>query len=1042
MSEKSYYGDYEKPGTIKTMDKTMDQEEVASHPSTNLKSAKQSPGTHLSEDDVRDAELIATYKGAQQTLTYILNTKTTAGKLRPLTDQEKQLVNERDLETDVHIVRLEKLLDRLSVDPDVGLTKEEAETRLKENGPNVLSPPKQQNFLLTLFLLFIAGFNWVLIIAGILDIISWEPLGDPPNPINWYLGVILFGVVCVSVLFTLFQRRKSSNILKSFKSLVPPSCHVLRSGEWVEMEAKKLQPGDIIKLELGSKVAADVRLVTCNNLQVDNSMLTGESEPVSCTTKCTSPNILDTRNVAFFGSNVVQGNAIGVVTNIGDNTTMGGISQLTGRGRQKKTTLNTELDRFVFLVVCAAIITGVICVIAWAAWIKQSYPSYLPYQVLIVDLTSVIIAFVPEGLPIAVTLTLTVVARRMARVSVLIKNLATIETFNTISVICSDKTGTLTQNKMSVSTVVFGTAESEQVRIDGSKVTEGDFAVVRDVQPNDCKHYDELLRCISLCNNSTRDSETDKVKGDASDNALFNYTEAVHDDLKAYRKQNSRLAVLPFNSRNKYMATIQKLEDGRTMLYFKGAAEAVLQRCSRMMSQDGSIKELDDAGRKLWDQRSSQLQENGERVLGFAQVELKEDHRNTFSFGDSLESSNYDTTQLVFLGFCSLLDPAKAEVPAALETCRQAHVKVWMVTGDHPKTAKAIASKIGLLSHPNIDSLELRKDDTGRVMMVGFANNVTELGAHTLTGGVRTESDNARESKPTKGRRSVLQMVVHFLRIISSTNYDNKFKPEPFDPAKVTRVFTPTPKTAEVVPTDEIDFTAPNGDQNADGSHSPTSSSSLVDGKADKTRDVEDVKIDADDLNEQWLYVAPHEDQIQRGIVLNGEQLGLLDETLWSWVLRHEEIVFARTTPEQKLLIVQQAQGRGERVAVTGDGVNDSPALRSADLGIAMQSGSEVAREAAHVVLLNNDFQSVVAGIELGRLVFDNMKKVCFYLLPGRYLHTDAYSFRQHRAGHAIHAHQFLPAVSVMLDRRCRIDGTCLRASRNKHHDSLPSQTR
>lgn len=948
-----------------------------------------------------NATVVTAFKTMEQTIT--LHKREGGARLVEANPELLSFATAADLQYDWHILDTDELLRRLDTNVESGLKSGEAEARLVRNGRNELSPPKQQHFLISFLYLCLGGFNWLLICAAVLLILSWQPLGNPPLPTNWYIGVVLFIVVVIGIVFSAYQKRKSSNILASFRNMIPPAATVLRDGEWQSQLVRFLQPGDVVKLALGQKVPADLRLLSVSNLKLDKSMLTGESEPITCSLKCTSRNHLEAKNLAFFGSSVVDGNGIGVVVNIGDETVMGKISALTGNTRSKKTSLHVEIDRFVKVVCVCAFITGSVCTIGWAAWLRVAYPNYLTWQTLIVNLLSLVIAFVPEGLPLAVTMTLTVVAKRMQKHNVLIKDLATIETFNTISLICSDKTGTLTMNQMHVASLVWSARGS---------VDDAVFMTAHQSPPADpASHpiYSHLFTCASLCNGATKSSLTGQVEGDASDSALYQFCDRFR-NVKQEQMKHDKLAVLPFNSKNKFMMTAYELQEplsggggkdindnsggnSKYRLFIKGAPEIVLSKCIKQRNcNTGVVEEMTDVDRHNWTAQQELLGQKGERVLGFAEVDpveitawienakaasraspsssldpspdSREFVQSLFNFEPHLngdEPARYPTSNLVFLGLISLMDPPRPEVASAIAKCRSAHIRVAMVTGDHPTTGAAIAQQIGLVSTlTKVDRLVVKTDTVNRVVFTLLTDD-KEMGVHYMQK-MQQQQKSQQPSAPT-----TTSAVVKARRVIGVGGV------EPVAVRRV-RLFKPDTsnnigKAAAASLASTFAAPAPTAAEAASGVPTPVVDDMIL----------EDSEI-AD--SEQHLYTAPHSYRIPHALVLTGAQIALLDEAMWDWVWRHDELVFARTTPEQKLQIVSEAQSRGERVAVTGDGVNDAPALRKADLGIAMQAGSEVAREAGHIILLDNNFHSIVVGTELGRTVFDNLKKVCLYLLP------------------------------------------------------------
>jgi len=276
--------------------------------------------------------------------------------------------------------------------------------------------------------------------------IAWKPLGDPPATANAALGVVLLIVFVIQAAFNAWQDYSSMQVMNSIKNMLPDQCLVLRDGQQTEVSSLDLVPGDIVFVRLGDKIAADLRMVEVSmDLKFDRSILTGESKPVSATVDSTEGNYLETRNVALQGTHCVSGNGIGVVVDTGNKTVFGRIAKLSSRPRKGLTPLQREILRFVLIIVALIISVIILVVILWAAWLHKDHPDWINVPLLIVDCVSVAVAFIPEGLPIALTTCLTITAYAMKKNNILCKSLATVETLGSVSLLCSDKTGTLTK---------------------------------------------------------------------------------------------------------------------------------------------------------------------------------------------------------------------------------------------------------------------------------------------------------------------------------------------------------------------------------------------------------------------------------------------------------------------------------------------------------------------------------------------------------------------------------------------------------------------
>uniref|UniRef100_A0A672K3U6 Sodium/potassium-transporting ATPase subunit alpha n=1 Tax=Sinocyclocheilus grahami TaxID=75366 RepID=A0A672K3U6_SINGR len=500
-----------------------------------------------------------------------------------------------------------------------------------------------------------------------------------------------------------------------------------------------------------------------------------------------------------------------------------------------KTPIAKEIEHFIHIITGVAVFLGVaffiLSIILGYSWLEA-----------VIFLIGIIVANVPEGLLATVTVCLTLTAKRMARKNCLVKNLEAVETLGSTSTICSDKTGTLTQNRMTVAHMWFDNQIHEADTTEDQSGASFDKSSVTWVS---------LARVAALCNRAVFQAGQDPlpilkrdVAGDASESALLKCIELSCGSVKMMREKNKKVAEIPFNSTNKYQLSIHETEDpndNRYLLVMKGAPERILDRCSTIMLQ-GKEQPMDEEMKEAFQNAYLELGGLGERVLGFCHVLMPEDqYPKGFAF--DTEDVNFHTDNLCFVGLMSMIDPPRAAVPDAVGKCRSAGIKVIMVTGDHPITAKAIAKGVGIISEGN----ETVEDIAARL-------------------NIPVSQVNPRDAKAC---------VIH--------------------------------------------------------------------------------GTDLKDYSQEQI-----------------------DEVLRN----HTEIVFARTSPQQKLIIVEGCQRQGAIVAVTGDGVNDSPALKMADIGVAMGiAGSDVSKQAADMILLDDNFASIVTGVEEGRLIFDNLKKSIAYTL-------------------------------------------------------------
>jgi len=745
----------------------------------------------------------------------------------------------QELEIDVHKVSQEELCKRFNTSIENGLTDAQVAKGIIEYGRNCLTPPPTTPEWIKFCQCLFSGFAMLLWFGAILCFLAYgiqaSAYEEPPDD-NLYLGIVLSVVVTVTGIFSYYQESKSAKIMEGFKNLVPQYALVRRNGgEKLTIKADELTLGDMVEIKFGDRCPADLRVIECRGFKVDNSSLTGESEPQSRGPEFTHENPLETKNLAFFSTNAVEGTCVGMVVNIGDNTVMGRIAGLASGLEGGQTPIAKEIEHFIHIITAVAVFLGVsffvIAFILGYNWLDA-----------VIFLIGIIVANVPEGLLATVTVCLTLTAKRMAAKNCLVKNLEAVETLGSTSCICSDKTGTLTQNRMTVAHMWFD-----------NKIVEADTSEDQSGSAFDKKApgWKYLERVAILCNRAEFKGGQDnvgilkkEVNGDASEAAILKCTELTKGNVMDYRTKNKKVCEIPFNSSNKFQVSIHETEDASDknyLLVMKGAPERILQRCSTIVV-DGTERELTEDWKNAFETAYMELGGLGERVLGFCDFVLPEDkYPNGYPF--DADEENFPLEGLRFVGLMSMIDPPRAAVPDAVLKCRSAGIKVIMVTGDHPITAKAIARSVGIISEgqETVEDIAIRK-------------------------GVDVKDVDPREARAA---------VVH-----------------------------------------------------------------------------------------------------------GGEIKDLSEKALDEILMFHNEIVFARTSPQQKLIIVEGCQRMGAIVAVTGDGVNDSPALKKADIGVAMGiAGSDVSKQAADMILLDDNFASIVTGVEEGRLIFDNLKKSIAYTL-------------------------------------------------------------
>merc|ERR1712055_1055879 len=495
-------------------------------------------------------------------------------------EQAKLADLKQELELDVHKVPIEELCKRFKTEIESGLTDTQAKKSLEEYGPNALTPPPKTpewvKFCQNLF----SGFACLLWLGAILCFVAYgiqaSAFEEPPDD-NLYLGIDLNAVVTVTGIFSYYQESKSDKIMESFKNLVPQYALVRRGGDKLNIKADELTLGDIVDIKFGDRVPADLRVIEARGFKADNSSLTGESEPQSRSPDFTNENPLETKNLAFFSTNAVEGTCVGIVISCGDDTVMGRIAGLTSGLDTGETPIAKEIAHFIHIITGAAVFLGVtfflIAFILGYHWLDA-----------VIFLIGIIVANVPEGLLATVTVCLTLTAKRMASKNCLVKNLEAVETLGSTSTICSDKTGTLTQNRMTVAHMWFD-----------NKINEADTS--EDQSGNSFNKgapgWKTLERVACLCNRAEFKSGQEgvsilkkEVNGDASEAAILKCTELTNGNVMDYRAKNKKLVEIPFNSTNKFQVSIHETEDtndNRYLLVMKGAPERILERCSTIV---------------------------------------------------------------------------------------------------------------------------------------------------------------------------------------------------------------------------------------------------------------------------------------------------------------------------------------------------------------------------------------------------------------------------------------------------------------------------
>ncbi|PTB36171.1 hypothetical protein M441DRAFT_151795 [Trichoderma asperellum CBS 433.97] len=782
---------------------------------------------------------------------------------------DKTMADLEDLEW--HTLSIQEVSQKLDTSTETGLSVQGVKDKTEEFGANTPTPPKSRLLQKIFFYLF-GGFGSILFGGSILVFVSWKPLGEPdPAVANLALGIVLVIVWLAQAAFNAWQDFSSSRVMKSITGMLPEDCSVLRDGKRRLVPATEVVPGDILFFSAGNKLPADIRFVDVStDAKFDRSILTGESNPLPAIIESTEKNYLETKCIGMQGTHCTSGSGLGIVVATGDNTVFGRIAKLTNKPKTGQTALQKEIFRFVLIIATLMILMVVVIIALWAGFIRHKYPDYISVSTLIVDCVSVAIAFIPEGLPIALTASLTITAGIMKKNDILCKSLKTVETLGTVSVLLSDKTGTLTKNQMTVTDCLIG-----------SKVLTVTEAI-QDMEDTSGSQKTAALKqlCITsaVCNAGEFDPTSihlpiseRKILGDATDQAILRLSEFLGPVNKSRELWIKRFD-LAFNSKNKFALRISSPRDQSSLettlsfsemndfdaqkdyiLMIKGAPDILLSRCTKYVGEDGGVYDFDEPIRLSIEDAKNSWSSEGKRVLALARrclpasIIRTNPEENLFE----KEALEFARTNLTLIGLVGIVDAPREEVPGVIETLHRAGIRTAMVTGDFQLTAQSIARSCGIISVPDAE-------------------------VHSV--------DNLPRVPPN------------------------------FEPKRNTK-----------------------------SNHLPAET---------------------------------------KAIVLTGQDLMTLLPHQWhTLVTEYSEIVFARTTPEHKLQIVREFQSQSYVVAMIGDGVNDAPSLKQADIGISPASGSDIAVEAADMVLLST-FSAIPEAVLYGRVVFDNLKKTIAYLLP------------------------------------------------------------
>jgi len=555
-----------------------------------------------------------------------------------------------------------------------GLSSEAARERLRRFGPNTLRPPERAGVLRR----FLRHFHNILIYILIAAAAGTAVLG------HWVDTGVILAVVLINTLIGFVQEGRAERALDAIRQMLSPRAQALRDGQRREVPAEELVPGDIVCLQAGDRVPADLRLIETKNLRIEEAVLTGESVAVEKDTAAVAADAAlgDRRSMAFSGTLVTFGRATGLVVGTGEQTEIGRISTMLGEVESLRTPLVRQVEEF------GRWLAAVIVVISAATFAFGYWVRGYPLDEMFLAAASLAVSTIPEGLPAIMTIALAIGVQKMARRNAIIRRLPAVETLGSVSTICSDKTGTLTRNEMTVQTVRTGLAE---YRVTGvGYAPHGAFCQdEQEVDPDARPLLKEALRAGLLCNDARVDEHSGEwvMHGDPTEGALVTAARKAGFEPQLEGERLPRTDVIPFESDHRYMATLHHDHEGRAVIYLKGAPERVLELCTReQVDATGDERELDSAA---WHSAMEQIAARGQRLLALARREANPEKRDLLY--DDVETGGFTLLALV-----GLIDPPREEAITAVAECQEAGIRVKMITGDHLVTARAIGRELGL----------------------------------------------------------------------------------------------------------------------------------------------------------------------------------------------------------------------------------------------------------------------------------------------------------------------------------------------------------
>lgn len=595
---------------------------------------------------------------------------------------------------------------QLQTDTARGLSAAEAATRLAKHGPNRLQGAKEKSILAMILDQLKDFLVLILMVAAVVSIVLGETLD----------GVIILAIVVLNTFLGVYQENKASNALKALKEMASPHAKVLRDGVITEIASGDVVPGDLVVLDAGDYVPADVRLVDAVNLKIDEAALTGESVPVEKDAAALLPEdapLGDRVNSGYMGTVVTYGRGRGLVTDTGMETQMGNIAGLLNQSPEESTPLQKKLDNLGKLL-------GIVCLVVCAVIFVLGLVRGMDIFEIFMTAVALAVAAIPEGLTVVVTVVLAMGMQRMVKVHAIIKRLSAVETLGSTTVICSDKTGTLTQNKMTIERL-YHAGSLYSVSGTGYSPT-GEITDKSGAKPQ-AQALRHLLEGALLCNDASYDPQKESIIGDPTEAAMVVLAHKQGMEKPQWDTKYPRLQEIPFDSTRKLMSTFHQMEDG-IVLYTKGAPDELLMRCVAVETTDGS-KPLDEEARRAILAQNTSFAESALRVIGVAYKKV-----------DAVRADFEEENGLTFVGLLGMIDPPREEARAAIDTCRHAGIAVKMITGDHRITASAIGEKLGILS--DAGALEGRE--------------ITELTDEQLREAVKTTNVFARVSPEHKVR--------------------------------------------------------------------------------------------------------------------------------------------------------------------------------------------------------------------------------------------------------------------------------------------------